>query len=347
MSARRPKRSVRERYDFADSPWAQNLTQRDLAELLRFRKSELENMVSFKEAWIIRRTAQVGRKVRNLAYPYGRLRWVHERLKHHLGKIRQPEYVFSPRGGRTQRDNASVHVGQNQFLTLDICQFYPSTTSEHVFRWAHHGAGLRADVAGLFTKLTTVDERLSFGSPLSPVLATLVHRPMFDEVHGAVTKRGLRMSLWVDDLTISGRFVPGELLTQIREIIARHGLRSHKIRYRSGSRPVTVTGIPIAKSGLVAPRALHQRVQDGYALLREAQTDTERSHVIDLLLGQLGSLRYHVGHSTELGRRTAARMNALRRRRAGLAIVAVTLPSAQAKALATGNGASESALPWE
>ena len=134
MSARQPKRRIRERYEFTDSPWVQNLTQRDFAELLRFKKSQLEIMVFFKEAWIIRRTATVGRKVRDLAYPVGKLRWVHERLKHQFGKIKQPNYLYSPRGGRAQRHNAALHVGQNQFLTLDICQFYPSTSSEHVFR---------------------------------------------------------------------------------------------------------------------------------------------------------------------------------------------------------------------
>jgi hypothetical protein len=344
MSARQPKRRRRERYAFADSPWVQNLTQRDLAELLRFKKAQLELMVSFKEAWIIRRTATVGGKVRDLAYPFGKLRWVHERLKHHLGKIKQPEYLYSPRGGRAQRDNAALHVGQNQFLTLDICQFYPSTSSEHVFRWAHHVAGLRPDVAGILTKLATVDDRLSFGSPLSPVLATLVHRKMFDDIHEACRARGLRMSLWVDDLTISGRFIPGELLSDIRAIVARAGLRSHKIRYRSGARQVTITGIPVCRSCVIAPRALHQRVQDGYALLRAATSDVERANVTDLLLGQLGSLRYHVGKDSTAGRRAADRMNALRRRHKALTIVVNTGPPTTLASSAATELAG--ALPW-
>ncbi len=343
MNARQ-RRQLRERYDLAASPWVQDLTQRDLAELLRFKKSQLENLVTFKDAWIIRRTAVVGRKTRDLAYPFGKLRWVHERLKHLLGKIRQPAYLYSPRAGRAQRDNAEVHIGQQHFLTLDICQFYPSTTSEHVFRWAHHVAGLRPDVAGLLTKLMTVDDRLSFGSPLSPVLATLIHRPMFDAIAAACARRGLRMSLWVDDLTISGRFIPGELLDEVRATIARAGLKSHKISFRTGARPVTVTGIPVARSGVMAPRALHKHIQDGYLLLRTTTDDTERGHVIDLLLGQLGSLRYHAGRDTPLGRRSAGRMNALRRRRKPLAITAVTLPQA---AEVAASSPLLPAVPWE
>ena len=124
-----------ERYAFEDSPWTQDLTQRDMALLLGMTKDQLEAIVRDKEKWIKRKTEQINGKQRNLAIPYGKLRVVHERLKYHFNKIRQPNYVFSPRKGRSQRDNAELHAGQNQFLSLDIRQFYPTTSGEHLFRW--------------------------------------------------------------------------------------------------------------------------------------------------------------------------------------------------------------------
>lgn len=155
------------------------------------------------------------------------------------------------------------------------------------------------------------------------------------------------MSLWVDDLTISGRYIPGQLLKEIRRIVARAGLKSHKIRYRSGARPVSITGIPISRAGPMAPRGLHQRIQDGYLLLRAASTDAERDNAIALLLSQLGSLRYHIGKDTPLGRKTADRMNALRRRRADLEVVAVTMPEATATSADETPCLAGGALPWE
>ncbi len=256
-----------ERYSFQNSPWCQDLTQRDLAELLGTRKARLEALIDHKDEWVIRRKLQVGHKLRDLAYPRGKLRTIHERIKYHLNKIRQPPYVMSPRKGKSQRDNAATHKGRNQFLKLDIRQFYPATTSEHIFRWAHYAAGLRPDVAGMFAHLVTIDDKLPFGSPISPVLATLVHRSMFDDICDACTRRGLRMSLWVDDLTISGLYVPGELVEEVREIIRLSGLQSHKIEFLSGSRPVIVTGIPIVGNRIEAPRALQNRIKIGYAQL--------------------------------------------------------------------------------
>lgn len=116
-----PQRSAQryERYLFDASPWCQNMTQRDLADLLGIEKSTLESLIDHKDEWIRRRTVPINKKLRDLAYPFGRLRQVHERIKYHMDKIKQPDYLQSPRKGHSQRDNALVHTGQNQFLSLD------------------------------------------------------------------------------------------------------------------------------------------------------------------------------------------------------------------------------------
>ena len=113
---KRRKVSRYERYAFEDSPWVQKLTQKELATLLGYTKDQLEALIRDKDKWIGRRAEVIAGKKRNLAVPYGRLRGVHERLKFHLNKIRQPDYLFSPRKGRAQRDNAAHHVGQTQLL---------------------------------------------------------------------------------------------------------------------------------------------------------------------------------------------------------------------------------------
>lgn len=343
---KRPKRQRYERYPFEASPWVQDLTQRDLAELLGWKKQQLEALIRDKERWVKREPKQIGSKLRNLAIPTGKLRTIHERLKFHLNKIQQPEYLFSPRKGRAQRDNAAHHAEQVQFLSLDICQFYPSTTDEHIFRWAHHVAGLRDDVAGMFTKLVAIDGKMPFGSPVSPVLTTHVHRGMFDEIYAICGANDLRMSLWVDDLTISGTFVRGELVEQIRSVIRKRGFQTHKIEFRSSARPVIVTGVPIEGGRVVAPRGLHRRVQEGYAALRAELSDVERGKAIDKLLSALGTYRYHLGASTPEGRKAADRMQALRVRRAKLDMTVVTLPTADLSMTPQALSVA-SCAPWE
>jgi len=132
------------------------------------------------------------------------------------------------------------------------------------------------DVAGLLTHLSTVDGKVSFGSPLTPVLCTLVHRQMFNRIADICDERGLRYSVWVDDLTISGRFVPGVVLEEIRSVVRNTSLRTHRIRYRSGNRPVFITGIGVVGPHLVAPNSLHLRIKNYWKEYHEAKSPTRK-----------------------------------------------------------------------
>lgn len=236
MRPNRLRKNSIERYDIKRSPFAQKPTQREVALLLGETRDDLRRLANYKEEFIVRRQIVDKKgKVRDLAYPEKRLRAVHERMKFHLNKIKLPNYLFSPRRNRGQRDNAEMHLSQDQYLTLDIKKFYPSTTDLMVKRWFRDVLGMYEDVAGLLAHLFTVDGRISFGSPLAPVLCSLLHRDMFDEIAKICTSRGLRYSVWVDDLTISGRFVPAEILRQIRDVVRKYGLKSHCISYQVGS----------------------------------------------------------------------------------------------------------------
>lgn len=304
-----------ERYDLERSPFAQRPTQREVADLLGETKADLIRLSNYKDQFIVRRRENISGKDRDLAYPVSRLRGVHERLKFHLNKVRQPSYLFSPRKKRSQRDNAALHLDQDQYLTLDVKQFYPSTTEEMVYRWFVDELGMFQDVAGLLTRLTTIDGKASFGSPLTPVLCTLVHRPMFDQISDICGARGLRHSVWVDDLTISGKFVPGQVVTSIREVIREQGLRSHKIRYRTGNRPVMITGIGVVGTHLLAPNSLNLRIKQYWQDLHDAETAEEKGACAQRLLSQLGTVRHIVGKQSDVGQRVSDQMNMLKQKR--------------------------------
>lgn len=274
----------------------------------------MHRLIREKERFVVRRNAEIRGKARELIYPSGRFRRVHELLKFHCGKIRHGAYMFSPRKGFAQRDNALLHVGQRQYLMLDIKQFYPSTTREHVFQWALYKAGMFEDVAAVFTELCTIDDRVSFGSPLTPVLASIVHRDMFDEIAAECRKRGLKISVWVDDIVVSGDFVRGELLRRIREIIASHGLRSHKLQYREGARAVSITGIDVHGGEISAPNSLNIRVRDLYRELEVAGAEDYAIGIVDRLLSALGTQRYIAGRRSAVGQILSQRMESLRQR---------------------------------
>lgn len=314
---RKPRRGPFEKYEIERSPFAQHPTQKDIGDLVGESRDDLRLLIDYKEQFIVRRKAISGKhqKVRDLRYPVSRLRHVHERLKNHLSKIRQPSYLFSPRKYRSQRDNAELHLNQDQYLTLDLKQFYPSTTIAMIRHWFECELGMYPDVAGLLAHLSTIDDRAALGSPLTPVLCALVHRRMFDEIAALCDEQNLRYSVWVDDLTISGKFIPGEVVQKIREIIRVAGLRSHKIKYRTGNRPVFITGIGIVGSELVAPNSLNLRIKSLWASYHQAVTIGERYSCIHVLLAQLGTLKHIVGARSPAGSKVSSQMNSLRQKR--------------------------------
>ncbi|MEZ5832508.1 MAG: hypothetical protein R3D05_15150, partial [Dongiaceae bacterium] len=74
---KRREKQKYERYTFEHSPWVQDLTQRDLAKLLGWKKQQLEALIRDKERYVKREAKQIGSKLRNLAVPTGKLRTIH------------------------------------------------------------------------------------------------------------------------------------------------------------------------------------------------------------------------------------------------------------------------------
>ncbi|UWQ55957.1 reverse transcriptase family protein [Leisingera caerulea] len=316
MQKQRARRN-QERYELNHSPFAQNPTQRDVADLVREKRDDLERLGTprFKEHFLVRRTITSGGKERQLVYPVGRLRAAHERLRFHFSKIVQRSYLMSPRKGKAQRDNAAAHISAAQYLTLDLKQFYPSTSRSMIRKSLVDQFGMHPDVAGLIAHVGTADDRACFGSPLTPVLASLVHRPMFDAIADLCIAHDLSFTVWVDDLTISGSKIPGGLVKKIRETVSSFGLKTHKLKVRTGNKPVFITGVGVVGSNLIVPRKLEMKSKTLWAELKNAETLDELDVASTRLLAHLGGIRHVVGSASKRGQKIASEMNSIRQKR--------------------------------
>jgi hypothetical protein len=138
---------------------------------------------------------------------------------------------------------------------------------------------------------------------------------MFNSIADVCDFRGLRYSVWVDDLTISGKFVPGQVVSIIRQIVQSHGLKTHKIKYKSGNRPVFITGIGVVGRKLVAPNSLNLRIKEYWENLHAAVTVEEKESCMRDLLSQLGTMRHIVGAGSVIAQKAADQMNAIKQKR--------------------------------
>ena len=278
-------RSKIEAYPLERSPWVGLGTQRAFARLVRIPLKELKSLAAHREDCYWTQTKIIGDKERNIACPIKKMRELHETLKRFFNRIQQPEYLYSPRRKHTAIMNAVLHQTGRVVVKLDIRQFYPKTTDEHVFRFLHHQLNMPDDVAGLITKLVTFEKKLPFGSPLSPVLCTLVHRDMFDRIHGYCALEDHTLSIWVDDLTISGLDRKDALTKAIRREIARKGLETHKLQRRRIKRGMVITGIYISNDTIAPSNKTHVKIRDKLQRLSTTDDPEEKLKLVQSLIG--------------------------------------------------------------
>ncbi len=215
----------------------------------------------------------VNDKGREIQQPIGQLGQVHKRVGRLLARVVVPDYVYSQKG-RSYIDNARRHLGIVPLAKTDVSKFYPSTTRYMIWRLFAHDFKCANDVAYLLSDICCYQqEHLPTGSPLSGHLAYLAAREMFDEIDAFAKASQSRMTVYVDDVTLSGSAVTKRMIWDVRRIISRHGLetkRSKTVVY-SANVPKTVTGAIVSGNVLKLPNSRHKRIW-------EARSEIGRAH---------------------------------------------------------------------
>lgn len=178
-----------------------------------------------------------------------------------FGRVIPPDYLFNPVKGRSYVDNAAHHVGSREFHLLDIAEYFPSCTSNRVAWFFGSRMGCSKDVTAVLVKLTTRNGRLPQGSPCSPILAYLSHLDMWEEIEELIKRNGCKLSVYADDITISGLHVSGELVWSIKKIISRHGFRlkrDKEVSLRDSA--ADITGVIVRPQGLLLPNRQHEKL---------------------------------------------------------------------------------------
>ena len=221
-----------------------------------------------------RRTSSPRRVRRRTETPIKALRRVHERLTRLLMSIEPPAFLFCPVKGRSQIDNALYHRNATVVRTLDIKNYFPCTPTTKV-RWFFYSVMRCApDVSAILAKICTKNGRLPTGSPLSPILAFYAFFEMWNEIARLARNTSCLLSVYMDDITVSGRDVPGSLIWQIKQTIHNAGLRYHK-EHSYRSEPAIVTGVVVFQGKLLLPYRQHLKAHETRVLWKEAISSEE------------------------------------------------------------------------
>lgn len=234
------------------------------------------------------------RKARWVQNPVADLKTIQSRIAKLLSRVQAPDYCHGATPGRSYRSNAQAHVDSHAVATFDLKSFFPSTTSQQVFRFFRNDLQCAPDVAGLLTDLCTYKRALPTGAPSSPLLAYWANRGLFEAIDRRGKALNLKLSIYIDDITLSGAAVPRSLADQIEGIVNSHGhkLSSEKTKIFGPGRPKHVTGVVIASGKLRVPHSRFQKARAIRAAYEAATTDDRRALLAAKLCGLLGEAAF-------------------------------------------------------
>lgn len=190
--------------------------------------------------------------VRGVENPRRQLKMVQAQIARFLSRIAPPDYLFCPVKGRCYVKNAAQHRGQRVVRCLDIRKYFPSTPSRRVFWFFRNIMQCEADVAAILAKLATYQGHLPTGSPLSPIMAFFAHYDVWEVIASHCKMHGYRLTVYIDDVTISGATLAPSVLWEIKRAIHKSGLRYHKEKHFV-DRPAEITGVIVDGERLVVP----------------------------------------------------------------------------------------------
>lgn len=265
-----------------------------LAQVLGFEIAELTALSQDEGQYHEFDIEKKGGGVRRVENPAPPLKKVQAHIAKLLSSIDPPDFLFCPVKGRCYVSNAASHRGNRVVRCLDIKKFFPSTPSRRVFWFFEKIMKCRRDVAAILTSLSTYQKRLPTGSPLSPIMAYFAYYDLWAEMNVFCEKRNYTLTVYIDDVTISGVKVLLSDIWEIKQMIHRYGLRYHKEK-TFVDRPAEITGVIVNGDVVSVPNQQHLKRHVARHELQEAEGDTDA--LKNRLAGLDGQIRQVARHN--------------------------------------------------
>ena len=273
---------------------------------------------------------------RHIYPPKPRLKDIQRRLNRYV--LETLDYGDNAHGslrGCSPASNALPHAGARMVVTNDIKAFFPSVSSRRVYRMLRREQHFGRDVAGLITRLTTIEGRLPEGAPTSSFLANLVLvRALDGAMADDLAERSIVYTRYVDDLTFSGDN-PLPFITISAKLLSRCGLKVHrpkrpvdaladsthakvekpKLRATPSHRPQEVTGLLVNTPHRVTmPRADRDKVRAAIHHFRSSSSPADAQRELASIHSRIARVaKLHPGEGLRLKRYLEAALSADKR----------------------------------
>jgi RNA-directed DNA polymerase len=196
----------------------------------------------------------INSKSRTIQNPCGDMEKIHKRIARLLSRIELPDYIHSKKGS-SYITNAAQHIGHHSIVKTDIRKYYPSTNYKIIFNMFKNIFKCAGDIANILANICCYNGFLPTGSSLSGYVAYFSAKNMFDEIAILVKSYSCNLTVYVDDITISGDKATKKLLFEVRQIIKKHQhtTSEKKSKTFSASSIKEVTGVIVTRDAIKVP----------------------------------------------------------------------------------------------
>jgi len=178
-----------------------------LSQVLNYSEDRLEKISDEIVDYYTEFEKTVKNKTRLLSEPTPALKTLQKRINSRVfSNIRFPHYLHGGINASPPRDfvsNAQAHVGAESAVALDIRNFYPSITIQHVLETFLYLFKFPRNVSEVLAKLVTLNGSLPQGAPTSSYIANLI---LFQREYKLASKfesQGFIYTRLIDDITVS------------------------------------------------------------------------------------------------------------------------------------------------
>lgn len=185
-------------------------------------------------------------------------RWILDNI---LTQIDVSVYAKAYIKKKSIKDNARFHKRQKIVLSLDVEKFFDSITSDKIYE-LFLNFGYEKDVVVMLTNLCCLDGCLPQGAPTSPMLSNIILKDFDNTVAKFTKKKKIRYTRYADDMTFSGDFNAGEVISFVKSKLYELGLRlnEEKTRTRKSWQSQEVTGI-VVNQKMQLPKSVRKKIR--------------------------------------------------------------------------------------
>lgn len=226
-------------------------------------------------------------------------------------------YIITPRNKKSNKNivkNAAQHLGANYMLKVDFKDFFHQIKQKDILNIFKSKYFLfDTKTSNYLAKLSTYNNRLPMGSPVSPVLSNFYTIPLDTALYNWASKNNISYTRFVDDLTFSSKTTEftQEHFNQINTICISHKLKlnTYKTKFYKENDIKIVTGLVLSDTVDIQPefyKALDKNLQRLKAvsetsfLMNNFQKNEFLKKFKQQVFGQINFIKTVEGHTSEI-----------------------------------------------